>query len=135
MVNLRGVANSVTRAINPNTVCERWRSAGSTTTESFKREPVWTKSPCMVQVQAMDDKDLAQLDNLNISGTHRKIYTNTQVAAIIRPAEKGGDLLVFPAGVLPEGTTWLVVHLLERWPNWCAFAITLQNDNHEAFKC
>lgn len=135
MVNLRGVANSVTRAINPNVVCERWRSSGSTTTESFKREPTYTKAPCIVQIQAMDDKDLAQLDSLNISGTHRKVYTNTQVAAIIRAAEKGGDLLVFPAGVLPEGTTWLVTHLLERWPDWCTFSITLQNDNLEAFKC
>jgi len=135
MVNLRRVANSVTTAINPNVVCEHWRSTGSATTDSFKREPTYAKAPIAVQVQAMDDEDLKQMDSLNIQGVHRKIFANRQVAAAIRVAEKGGDLLVFEAGVLPEGTTWLVTHMLERWPNWDTFAITLQNDNFEAFKC
>lgn len=135
MVNLRIVANSVTRAINPNVVCEHWRSTGSTTLASGKREPSYAKSPIAVQVQAMDDEDLKQLDALNIQGVHRKVFANKQVAAAIRVAQKGGDLLVFPAGVLPEGTTWLCTHMLERWPGWDMFAITLQNDNLEAFKC
>lgn len=135
MVNLRVYANQVTRAINPNVVCEHWRSTGSTTLASGKREPSYAKAPIAVQVQAMDDEDLKQLDALNIQGVHRKVYANKQVAAAIRVAQKGGDLLVFPAGVLPEGTTWLCNHVLERWPNWDAFAITLQNDNLEAFKC
>lgn len=135
MVNLRSVANAVTRAINPNVVCEHWRSTGSTTLASGKREPTFAKSPIAVQVQAMDDEDLKQLDNLNIQGVHRKVYANKQIAAVIRVKEKGGDLLVFPAGVLIEGTTWLCTHVLERWPQWDVIAITLQTDNYEAFKC
>lgn len=135
MVNLRGIANTVTRVINPNVVCEHWRSTGSTKTESFKAIPAYAKSPVAVQVQAMDDEDLKQMDSLNIQGVHRKVYANKQIAAVIRVREKGGDLLVFPRGVLIEGTTWLCTHVLERWPNWDVIAITLQNDDNEAFKC
>jgi hypothetical protein len=135
MVNLRAIANGVTRAINPNVVCERWRNTGYTTADSGKRTPDWSKAPINVQVQALTYDDLKQLDGLNIQGVRRKIFTNTQVASVIRAAEKGGDLLVFPAGVLPEGTTWLCVQVLERWPDWCTFVITLQDDNYEAFRC
>ena len=28
---------------------------------------------------------------------------------------------------MPEGNTWLCVHVLEQWPDWCKIAITLQN--------
>lgn len=135
MVNLRAIANSVTQAINPNVVCERWRSDGYTVDENFKQVPEYKKAPLSVQVQAMSDKELRQMDALNIGGVHRKVFTNAQAASLVRAAEKGGDLLVFPAGVLPEGTTWLVTNVMERWPDWCTFAITLQNDNLEAFKC
>lgn len=134
-MNLRAIANAATSTINPNLVCERWRSIGYDTADSGKRTPKWDKAPVMVQVQAASDKDLKQADSLNIGGVHRKVFANAQVASLVRIASKGGDLLVFPAGVLPEGTTWLCTVVLERWPDWCTFTITLQNDNYEAFKC
>lgn len=137
MINLRGVANSVTRAINPNVTTELWKSTGSTTADTGKRTPNYRKLPIIVQVQALTYSDLQQLDGLNIQGVRRAIYANTQVASVIRVAQKGGDLLVFPAGTpgVQEGTTWLAVHVLERWSSWCKIAITLQNDNLEAFQC
>lgn len=132
MVNLRAIANSVTQAINPNVYAQLWANSSISTSASFKQTPNYTKSTLKIQLQAMDDEDLKQMDNLNIQGVHRKVYCNPQVLATIRVAQKGGDLLVFSAGmqgVPPEGTTWMCTHVLERWPNWCTFAITLQNDN------
>lgn len=129
MVNLRAIANAATQAINPNIFAQRWRNTGSTTAPSGKQTPSYSKSTVTIQLQAMDDEDLKQMDSLNIQGVHRKVYCNPQVFAAIRVAQVGGDLLVFSPGQLPEGTTWLCTHVLERWPNWCTFAITLQNDN------
>lgn len=129
MVNLRGVANSITRAINPNVYAQLWKSTGDTTNAAGKRTPIYAKSTIVIQLQAMDAEDLKQMDGLNIQGIHRKVYCNPQVFAIVRVAAKGGDLLVFPSGRVPEGTTWLATHVLEPWSPWCAFAITLQNDN------
>ena len=129
MVNLRAIANSITQAVNPNVYCQRWANSAITTAASGKRTPTYTKTTLNIQLQAMGDEDLKQMDSLNIQGVHRKVFCNPQVLAAIRVSSKGGDLLVFASGVTPEGTTWLCTHVLERWPNWCTFAITLQNDN------
>jgi len=129
MVNLRAIANFATSAINPNIYAQLWHNTGPTTAASGKRTPNYTKSTIKIQLQAMTDDDLKQMDSLNIQGVHRKVYCDPQVFAQIRVDKFGGDLLVFPSGALPDGTTWLCTHVLERWPNWCTFAITLQTDN------
>lgn len=133
MVNLRVAANALTRGINPNVAAELWHSTGSTKSASSKRTPVYDKSPIVVQAQALSYSDLAQLDGLNIQGVRRAIYANAQVMAIVRVQLQGGDLIVFPAGTFPEGTTWLAAHTLERWPTWCKIAITLQDDQLTPF--
>lgn len=127
-MNLRGLVNTYTRGINPNTRATRKRSNGYNTDAAGKRTPIYDDCPVTLQVQALSFGDLQQLDGLNIQGTRRAIYTNGVLSGVIRVAQKGGDLIVFPAGVMPEGNTWLCVHVLEQWGPWCKVAITLQND-------
>lgn len=133
--NLRGLANVSTRVVNKNVVAELRKNIGYDTSSTGKRTPKFRRIPIEVQVQALEFSDLQQLDGLNIQGVRRAIYTNSQVASVIRVRQKGGDLLVFAAGVLPEGTTWLAVHVLERWPDWCKIAITLQEDELDINAC
>lgn len=138
MVNLRAAANAVTSTLNPNVRAELRKSVDYTTAADGSRTPNYTIRPIVLQVQALSYSDIVQLDGLNIEGVRRAVYASTQIAAIIRVMQKGGDLIVFPrgvAGVPPEGTTWLAAHVLERWPDWCKIAITLQTDNLEAFAC
>ena len=137
MINVRAAANAQTRVVNPNVSAELWKSTGSTTSPSGKRTPTYRKLPVTLQVQSLTYSDIQQLDGLNIEGVRRAIYTSTQIAAIIRVQQKGGDLIVFPKGTpgVPEGTTWLAAHTLERWSNFCKIAITLQDDQLEAFAC
>lgn len=134
-LNVRAAANFAIQAINPDVVAELWKNMDAVTAPTGKRTPVYRKLPIDVQVQALSFSDLQQLDGLNIQGVRRAIYVRTQVASVIRVAHKGGDLVVFPRGTIPEGTTWLAVHVLERWPTWCKVAITLQIDDLEAFAC
>lgn len=135
MLNLQQIADAVTSAINPDVTAELWKSIGSVTSPSGQRTPSYRKLPIAVQVQSLTYSDLMQLDGLSIQGVRRAIYASTQVAAIIRVLQKGGDLIVFPNGTLPEGTTWLAAHVLERWSSWNKIAITLQIDQLEAFAC
>ena len=128
MVNLRGIANSATSAINPNVRATVLRSAGSTTLPNGARVPKYKTSQAIVQVQALSFSDLTQADGLNIQGVRRAVYVNGAVAGLIRIKQKGGDVLVFDQGTLIEGTTWLCVHVLEQWPQWCKFIITLQDE-------
>lgn len=132
-INLRAIANGITRSINPNVAAELWHSTGATTSSSFKQTPTYSKTRIIVQAQALSYSDLQQLDSLNIQGVRRAIYADAQVMSIVRVQQQGGDLVVFPAGTFPEGTTWLAAHTLERWPAWCKIAITLQVDQLVAF--
>jgi hypothetical protein len=127
-VNLHGIVSGAIATINPFVLATLNRSAGYTTAADGKRTPVYSIVPNIsVQVQALTYGDLQQLDGLNIQGVRRAVYLNGAALAVVRPLQTGGDLFVFPSGTLPEGTTWLVAHVLEEWPDWYKVAITLQN--------
>lgn len=133
MINVRVAANAAIQVINKDVLAELWQSTGSTQAPSGKPTPTYSKTPITVQAQALSYSDLQQLDSLNIQGVRRAIYVKTQVMSVVRVGQKGGDLVVFPAGTFPEGTTWLAAHVLERWPAWCKIAITLQVDQLTPF--
>ncbi|WP_454813770.1 hypothetical protein [Labrys neptuniae] len=113
--------------MNPFVAATVRRSSGYTVQPDGNRVPTYTEYPARVQVQALTYTDITRLDSQNIQGVRRAIYLNGAVMGIVRVAEKGGDLIVFPAGTLPEGDIWLAAHVLEAWPDWCKVAITLQN--------
>lgn len=133
MINVRPAANAAIQVINKNVLAELWQSTGSTQAPSGKPTPTYSKTPIKVQAQALSFSDLQQLDSLNIQGVRRAIYASAQVMSVVRVQQKGGDLIVFPSGTFPEGTTWLAAHVLERWPTWCKVAITLQVDQLTPF--
>lgn len=121
-MDLRGLANGVSSTINPNQTVRVSRSTGYTIGAGRKQVPSYAapvEGPG--QVQALDGKDLQQLDGLNIQGTIRAIYLRGALAGVIRPDGTGGDLVE-----TADGQTWLVVKVLESWPTWTKAAIVLQ---------
>lgn len=126
-MKLRSLANSITKTVNPNLQAVRRRSSGYTTRSDGSRIPLYADVPVTLQVQALSFGDIQKIDGLNIQGVRRKIYTDGVLSGLIRVGQKGGDVIVFPDGALPEGNTWLCVHVLEQWDSWCAVVITLQN--------
>jgi hypothetical protein len=134
-MNLRGLVNTITRAVNANVTATILRNAGADSKPGGIRIPRYGKFPITVQVQALSYSDLQQLEGLNIQGTRRAVYLDGAAFSLVRVAQKGGDLLIFERGLLPEGTTWLVVHVLEQWQDgrsgaaWAKVAITLQDES------
>lgn len=127
-MNLHGIVSGAIATVNPFVDAVVKRSTGYTTNPDYSRTPTYADMPIKAQVQAMSADDLRQMDDLNIQGIHRKIFTNGVVAGAIRIGSKGGDLVTFAPSTLPEGNVWLCTHVLEQWPDWCSIAITLQND-------
>jgi hypothetical protein len=128
-MNLRGIANSVTSAINPNTAAQLSRSTGYDTTPSGKRTPTYaTPVTAQVQVQALSGPQIQHLDSLNITGVLRNARLDGDWRGVYRPDSQGGDLIAFGATARADlaNTTWLVVQVLETWPDWCSLAIQLQ---------
>jgi hypothetical protein len=120
-MDLRSIANNVSRTINDNRVVTILKSTGYTIGAGRKQTPTYA-SPIVVpaQIQALDSKDLKQLDGLNIQGTIKAIYLRGTFSAVIRPEGVGGDIVQF------DNQNWLVVKILEGWSSWTKAAIVLQ---------
>lgn len=128
-MNLRALANGVTSAVNPNVGATLFISTGYTKNAQFQQVPTYDKQGVTAQVQPLSSGDLSFLDGLNIQGAQKAVYLNGAALAISRVKKLGGDLIVFPAGTLPEGNTWLTLASIEQWGGtWCKVAVVLQDD-------
>lgn len=127
-MDLRGIANTVSNTVNPNLIVSVQASTGSTVGAGYKQQP--TYAPAVTgpaQIQALTNKDLKQLDNLNIQGVTKAIYLRGALAGVVRPNSQGGDLVTIAAPApTPYIGTWLVVQILEQFPLWTKAAIQLQ---------
>lgn len=126
-MNLRAIANAAIQTVNPNITVSYRASTGFTTSSAGKQTATYaTAVSLQAQVQAAKGSDLEHVANLNMERVYRNVrmFGNTQ--GIVRPDAKGGDLLDFPQ--VPTGTaqTWLVVAVLETWPDWCSVIVCLQ---------
>lgn len=123
-MNLHGIVSGAISTVNPPEKIGILRSTGYTTLPNGKQVPQYA-SPSFVfaQVQSLTYNDLTQISGLNIQGVRRAVYINGETDGVIRRDQKGGDLII-----RQDGKTWLNVHVLEYWPDWCKFIITLQDD-------
>lgn len=128
MINVRGIANRMIQPVNPDTAGVHQRSNGYTTLPSGKRNPIFVSTDVLLQVQAATAAQLKHIENINTESVYRNVRLWGNALGVSRPDVRGGDLLLFPQ--VPMGTrqTWLVVQVLESWPEWCSLIVCLQND-------
>ena len=112
--------------MNPTVIAQWLPSAGSyTTTADGERTPVApTPVDVEVQMQMLSFDELKQVSGLNIQGEKRALYLNGDVKGVARTDGKGGDRFV-----MPDGSYWLVVLVLENWAataGWSKVAVTRQ---------
>lgn len=120
-MDLRGIANSAASTVNANIPVTVLRSTGYTIGAGRKQVPSYAAPVAgFGQMQALDSKDLQQLDGLNIQGKIRAVYLYGELAGVIRPDGTGGDI------VRIDNKDWLVVKVLEGWSAWTKVACVLQ---------
>lgn len=120
-MNLHGIAAGVIGAVNPMITAIWRKSNGYTKTADFQQVPAYIDAPgTRVQMQGLSAKELQHLNSLNIQGVMRAIHVNGEVQGVARERGQGGDLFVIGA------ETWLVVQVLETWPDWSRVAVCLQ---------
>ena len=127
-MDLRGIANQVSNCVNGNIIVMLQTSAGWTAGSGQRQVPQYNPSISgPAQIQALDGSDLKQLEGLNIQGAIRALYMYGNLAGVIRPDSKGGDLIVIgaPAPLSLRGT-WLTVKALESWDTWTKVCIVKQ---------
>jgi len=125
-MNIRGMANGATSQVNPNQSIAWKQSTGYTSDAAGKRTPSYTSTPVDAQVQGLSASDLKHIDGLNIQGVMRSVVMYGNVQGVNRVNQQGGDILQFPE--VPNGTVrdWLVVQVMETWPEWCRVVVVLQ---------
>lgn len=122
-MDLLSITSGAIEAINPRAALQWQASTGSSVGPSGKRTPSYANAVTVQgQVQPLTGKDLRQIEGLNLQGTLTAIYFEGSVDAIVRSANKGGDLVTDP-----DNNVWLVNQVLEAWPDWCRVVATLQN--------
>lgn len=135
-MDLRSIANSVSSQVNPNIIVTVLRSTGSTIGRGGKQSPTYAQGVTgPAQLQALDGDELRQLDGLNLQGVIQGIYLRGNLAGVIRPDSKGGDIVTIAAQRNVPSIfvgDWLVVKVLETWSSWTKAAIVLQNGNPNA---
>lgn len=120
-MNLRGIVNAVTQTVNPNVTVTLRASTGYTVGAGARQVPSYA-APVTgpAQVQALDNAALQHIEGLNQQGNYRAIYLRGPLHGVIRPDGIGGDLIEY------NGKTWLVVKILETWPDWTKAVICQQ---------
>lgn len=120
-MNLHGIAGPIIAAVNPMISVAIKYSDGYELGPGRKQVPKYRVVPdVQAQVQPLSAGDLRHVEAQNIQGVQRSVYLYGDIQGVVRPAEKGGDLLIF------GGQTWLVTVVFETWPDWCKVGVTLQ---------
>ncbi len=122
-MDLYGVTAGAIGGINPLERLAIQVSTGSITAPDGTSVPTYAATVyALGQVQPLTFKDLKQVDGLNLSGSMKAIYVEGHINGIVRPDNKGGDLITDS-----QNNVWLVTQVLEYWPDWTKVAVTLQN--------
>lgn len=121
-MNLHAIVSGAIGSVNPFVPVVVKRSTGYGTAADGSQVPAYAAPQTIAaQVQAFTPRELTFLATLNISGDCRKVYVNGSYLGVLRPQQVGGDLFTFA-----DGTRWLLVHVLEQWPDWCSFVLQRQ---------
>lgn len=96
-MDLQGIASGIITAVNPMAVGTLRISTGYSTAANGSRTPTYRDVPGVeLQVQSLTFRDLTQIDGLNLNGTRKGIYIRGRVEGIVRPENRGGDLIIMP---------------------------------------
>lgn len=125
-MNLHGLAAPLIGVVNPFMPAVMKISTGYATADDGSRTSTYETVTGLAQVQAATFLDLKQIEGLNQNGSKNSIYFRGAFNGVLRPAKKGGDLVTIATG--PNAGVWLIVQVLEQWPDWCKVAVVLQMD-------
>ena len=121
-MNLHAIASGVTGIVTPSQAATVQQSTGYTTGADGSQTPTYQTINTTADMQPLTGRDIERLNGLNIQGVFQKAYLTGNFEGVFRVLGKGGDLIVIGS------RTYLVAMVLERWPDWCCVALTMQDD-------
>jgi len=126
-MNLFALSGNAIAVVNPRRTATVKRSAGYSVAEDGSQVPayrIYYNVP--VQVQALSNDELHQIEGMNIQGNKCAAYVAGDYVGIVRLYGAGGDIFTI------DNQIWLVVTVLENWgppgdvDGWVKLALTNQ---------
>lgn len=111
-MNLRAIANSYTRAVNPNRMGVHLQNDGYEYSSSGDQIPKYNEFSIELQIQSIKSEMLMHLDIQTQQGQYTTFLANNLISTQVRSLAKGEDLLRFRPSNEAEQQEWKVVHLL-----------------------
>jgi len=122
-MNLHNIVRGAIASVNPEVAAGLYQNIGYKSLPNAGRTPIYAPPvTAYVQIQAAAQSDLKKLEGMNLQSVDTTIYMNGALSGAIRILAKGGDL------IFANNRYWLVVGVLEKWPDWCKVAVTMQNE-------
>jgi hypothetical protein len=119
-MNLHEIVSGAIGTVNPHIPATLKTSTGYVTADDGSRTPTYAQKNGMLQVQGLSERELRQMNGLNIAGILRKVYLDGDWHTMVRDTGDGGDLFVF------DTHTWKIVHVMETWPDWSHVIVAQQ---------
>ncbi|CAI3933421.1 hypothetical protein [Commensalibacter communis] len=122
------IVHRIISIVNPNVTALVKKSKGFSVGQGGVQIPLYEDSKeITVQVQSAEGVELTHVDNINMQGERKIVFSSEQLYGIDRVRGLGGDLLEF------YGRKWLVVKRIEGWEGskWCKVLVIAQLDEIE----
>ena len=118
-MNLRAIANSITRGVNPNnTQAVLMTNDGFEIIAGGKKVPKYIESTIEIQTQSIESDELDHLNLVSQQGQYNFVYANGLISAQRRTLNKGEDMLRFKPYGEDDDVVWKVVKVMESYPDW-----------------
>lgn len=125
-MNLHNIARAAITTVNPDIQATLQRNTGYSTNSAGKREPTFSSTEGIIQVQGVVGRDLEHVNNLNLQGNLRIVFLYGNWYGVVRADVKGGDILQFTEWNDDVVHSWRVVNVMETWPDWTKVVVCLQ---------
>ena len=128
-MNLLEMTRAAVGLVNTDTAATLKRSTGYTTASDGARTPIYQEyTGVSIQVQgSMSAPELRQTEGLNLEGVMNVVYLPGNWQGVVRGDKQGGDIIQFALTDGGDVKDWLIVHILESWPDWTKVICALQN--------
>lgn len=122
-MNLHGIVRGAIQRVNPDDDGIVYVSTGRTAVRGVLT-PTFAPVTARLQVQAQKHSGIQHERSLQSSDGFLTMYAYGNFSDIERRTKQGGDVVNIAAG--PRAGWYLVTTVLEWWPDWCAFEVTMQ---------
>ncbi|MEY0321018.1 hypothetical protein [Providencia stuartii] len=118
MIKVRSLANTAIQSVNKDLPATLLANVGYEIVPGGKQTPKFISYPINVQMQSISTQELEHLGVINQQGEFSYCYAKGQIEAIRRAKQTGADKISFVAYGESEASEWLVIKVIESYPEW-----------------